>query len=448
VKHSLDDTIAAIATPLGQAGLGVIRISGKRALPILRKITSFKGKIPSHKLRLAWIKQDGVKFDQAMTAYMKAPQSYTGEDVVEISCHGSPVVLKKALSAIIASGARLAEPGEFTKRAFLGGKIDLTQAEAVIDLIQSGAEAAIINANKQMAGTVGDEVRGVRRALLGALGETEAAIDFPDDIMFKKKEIKRQIEKQIKRIGAALAGAEEGRMIREGARVVIAGRPNVGKSSLLNALIMSERAIVSKEPGTTRDTIEEMISLGGMPVVLIDTAGLRGGRGEAELAGVRRAENELKNADLALVVFDLTRGLGSREKALIAGLKKRRFLLVGNKADLPRKEQVNSIYPHHTTSAKNGKGVGRLKEAIKRKLLTRSLVRQGPISLINERHRECLTKARESLIRGLAALNREDCGELVAEDLKKAIIALGEIGGEDVSAEVIGGIFSRFCVGK
>jgi tRNA modification GTPase len=448
VKHSLDDTITAIVTPLGAGGLGVIRISGANALRIAQKLSSKRltGK-PNH-IMPTWIKVKGAPVDQAMVSYLKAPNSFTGEDTIEISLHGSMASLRRVLAEIVRLGGRLAGPGEFTKRAFLNGKIDLSQAEAVIDLIEAKSNRALKNAAQQLEGWLGREVARIREELVSLLVRVEGAIDFPDDLTINKQRLGSEVVKRGREIARLLATADEGRVVREGLRVAIVGRPNVGKSSLLNALVKAERAIVSCEPGTTRDTIEEELRLGGGVVVLVDTAGIRRvGRG-VEREGVRRAEQELDLAELVLLVIEAPKGLVGQEKALLKRLKRRPLIIVRNKVDLGDAGRVSGNYPQCKISALTGDGLAGVIKMVRSALGRRVGERAGVKVLINERHKECLTRARESLIRGLGALRRADSAELVAEDLKQAVVALGEINGQEVSSQVIDQIFSRFCVGK
>ena len=448
VKHSLEDTIAAIITPLGVGGVGVIRISGPKSFNILQKIASNKIKRQPNLLQITWLMIGRVKIDQALVAFMKAPNSYTGEDTVEISCHGSITGLKRLLAEICKHGGRMAEAGEFTKRSFINGKMDLSQAEAVIDLIEAKTDKALQNAARQMEGWLGREVKQVRGRIIAQLAGVEGAIDFPDEIAAQRDRLNKGLAKEVGLVNKLLRTAEEGRMVREGARVVIIGRPNVGKSSLMNALISSDRAIVSREAGTTRDTIEELVNIGGSQAVIIDTAGIRTASNEVEKEGVRRATGEIEKADLVVLVLEGNKGLTKADQMIVEQLKGKKVVIALNKIDLGDRGRVGMNYPQSKSSAKTGQGIPRLLALIKSQVEKTGARPKGIKVLINLRHKECLTSARESLIRGLAALERDDYQELVAEDLKSAIVALGEVSGESVSAEVIDQIFSRFCVGK
>jgi tRNA modification GTPase len=426
----------------------VIRVSGAKAFRLLQNITAKRLKKTPNHVQVAWIKANGLVVDQALVVYMRAPHSYTGEDTIEISCHGSIAGLNKILAEIVRQGGRLAGAGEFTKRAFINGKLDLAQAEAVIDLIWARSEGALQNAAAQLEGWLGREVEEVREKIANILTGVEGGIDFPDDIREQKGWVRAAVAKELRAIKKLLATAEEGRIIREGARVVVIGRPNVGKSSLLNALVKNERAIVSRQAGTTRDTIEELIDLGGRQAVVIDTAGLRAPGNEIEKEGVARARAEIKKADLVVLVTEGQKGLTKADRAIIAGLGKQPAMVVANKVDLGDKGTPGLNYPQYKTSAKTGQGIERLLAGIKVRIKPAGKRSGGARVMINQRHKECLTRAEESLIRGLAALNRADYQELLAEDLKRAVVALGEVSGEAVSEEVIDRIFSRFCVGK
>jgi tRNA modification GTPase len=448
VKHSLEDTISAIITPIGVGGVGVIRISGPRSFKILQEISTKHLRKSPNCAQMTWIRVKGRILDQAMVLYMKAPRSYTGQDTAEISCHGSQASLRAILGEVTRQGSRLAEPGEFTKRAFVNGKMDLSQAEAVIDLIEARTERALLNAASQMEGWLGKDVGKIREGMVLLLARIEGEIDFPDDLKTKKEQAARLVKKQLGLVRGLLATAEEGRLVREGARVAIVGRPNVGKSSLLNALIRNNRAIVSREPGTTRDTIEESVKVGGLEAVVIDTAGIRNAGSAIEREGVKRAKAEIERADLVVLVTEGPKGLTKNDWALVGQMKGRKVVVVANKVDLGCCGKLKINYPQYEASAKTGQGIKELMAGI-RKQLSQGRAHKGTARvLINLRHKECLTRAEESLIRGLAALNRKDYQELLAEDLKSAIVALGEIGGEAVSEEVISQIFSRFCVGK
>jgi tRNA modification GTPase len=455
VKHSFDDTIAAIATPVGVGGIGVVRLSGPEARRIVSKffLSSKAAKdFESHRIYHGWISSGGVNIDEVLLSFMAAPGTYTGEDIVEISCHGGRLAVKKALELAIEAGARMAEKGEFTKRAFLNGRIDLVKAEAVIDLINARSEGALIAAAGQLSGSLSGRVQGIRGELMEALSSIEAAVDFPDEIEAPgREELNNKLTLLLEKINGLIETAEEGRVLREGIRLVIVGKPNVGKSSLLNKLVQDDRVIVSSLPGTTRDTIEENLIIGGLPFVAIDTAGIRNPKNEVETQGINRARAEMGRADIVMIVLDASGKLSTEdEKVLLEGTRERAVVVL-NKIDLGIKMEFNGQAGQAKkffVSALSGEGVEALRVGLKEVALSSSAIKNDGRALINTRHKECLWRTKEALEGAINSLGERNPIDLLAIDLRAAITSLGEITGQDVSEEVIENIFRRFCVGK
>lgn len=453
VKHFWDDTIAAIATPIGVGGVGVVRLSGEKSVKIAAKtIQNFPKKAATRQVYRRWVHSRGRRIDEVLFFYMKSPNSYTGEDVVEISGHGGGVVLKKILEEAIMHGARVAEPGEFTRRAFLNGKIDLLQVEAVQDIIQAKTERGVESAARQLGGELSKKIADIRDKLIALLAQIEAKIDFPDDVKeVPGDRLGKCLSAAIVAVENLMATAKEGRALREGIRVAIVGRPNVGKSSLLNALLGSERAIVTEKPGTTRDTIEETINVFGMPVVFIDTAGIRHPKDQAEEFGVERAQREMKGADIALVVIDAANRLTGEDKRLLREETDGCRIMALNKIDLGIKTDPKGYakMKKYRVSALTGEGVEQIKKGIVQMMgMGERRGIEGQAACINLRQKECLARAKEGLARAKSAGRRREPGEIIAVDIKAAIVALGEASGEEVSEEVINAIFEKFCVGK
>jgi tRNA modification GTPase len=387
-----------------------------------------------------WVKN----LDEVLYVHMRSPKSYTGEDVVEISCHGGVAIAKAILDRAIGAGARQAHPGEFTKRAFLNGRMDLVQAEAVLEAINAKTIRAAEAAAGHLGGRLSGEIITVRKALINALAEIEAGIDFPEDE--DRGRVGRAgglINRQLKIVESAIDGAGYGEMLKEGARVVIAGKPNVGKSSLLNRLLHEERALVTERPGTTRDTIEEPLGIKGIPVRLIDTAGIRRSRDKVELLGINRAKASIEKADLVIALYDASCDSLEREDHELRGLVKGRKVIVAlNKSDLGVKLKFKGTH----ISAKTGRGIDKLLGLMARKLL-RGMKTEGQ-TILSSRQLSCLVKAKQSLQSAEKSIRIKMGNELVAQDIKEAIQALGEMTGIEVSAEVIEKIFAEFCVGK
>ena len=450
MKH-FEDTIAAIATPVGTGGIGVVRLSGDQAIRISGEVLKeFPQTLTPRYVYHGWIVAKEKLIDEVLYYYLKAGESYTGEDTIEISGHGGGLILKEILNLCVGAGARLAEPGEFTKRAFLNGRIDLSQAEAVVDLISAKTEIGVESAAAQLAGKLSSAVSAVRQPLVSLLAEVEAGIDFNDDIdEITPLSILAKIEAALEAIQMLLSTANQGRVLREGVRTAIVGKPNVGKSSLMNALLGEDRSIVTGQPGTTRDTIEETLNLLGLPLVVIDTSGIHHPRGQAEGLGVERARREMASADLSLVVLDASDGIAEEDRAIIEEANQSgKALLVLNKIDLGNQISTNGNLKRFEVSALKGQGMEELKQGIFEHLIGTENDYSLNRCLVNNRHKECLMRANEGLERVLKACQNGAGNELLAVDLRGAIQALGEVNGESVSEEVIDAIFDRFCVGK
>ncbi len=476
---NFSDTIVALATPPGEGGVGVVRISGPRAPELARRFFNVRegreagpGSAwnPRHLYRGEIRGTRGEILDDGLLLYMPAPFSYTGEDVVEIHGHGSPVLAEELIRNLVEAGARLADRGEFTLRAYLRGKLDLTQAEAVLDLVQAQTREGLTQAAGQLLGRLRDKIEAWREVLIAGLARLEAEIDFPEDIpedRAGRKGLKQTLEKMEKEIAGMISHFREGKILREGLRVVIVGRPNVGKSSLFNALLKRERALVDPDPGTTRDVIEASAYLKGRKVVYYDTAGRRETEGRVEQAGIRMADRFLESADLIILVLDGAERLGPEDFQAADWLKTRgenefrasgtrpQVFVVVNKVDLPgavREEETRGLYPGdgvYRVSARERTGLSGLEEGIQ--ALVASPLSGDELWISNLRHFRGLIRARGALKRGILALAEDRPPEFIAEDLREAGGSLGEILGREFLSdreEVLSEIFSRFCLGK
>lgn len=459
MKEGLSDTIAAVSTAQGEGGVGIVRISGAQALSVALKIfRPVPVGIRERYLHLGEIRSPrGETLDRGFFVCMLGPRSYTGEDVIELHCHGGPLILKKVLSAAVSAGARLALPGEFTKRAFLNGKLDLAEAEAVSDLIRAETDLALSSARGRLEGGFSRKVASLKAPLVELLTHLEAELDFSEEEIDPLPE--SGIDEAIKAASAGIKRTaetfEEGRAIREGVRVLILGRPNAGKSSLLNALLQEERAIVTDVPGTTRDVIEEAVNIRGIPVRLMDTAGLREARDEAEAIGVRLARGRVAEAGLILYTVDLTGPFGE-DIGFVDGLGGKKVIIVANKKDLPdaktgEAERAFAGRPFAAVSALREEGVEALKDLIFSEAVGHGLgVSSAPPGelVASVRHRDCLDRSLEALVRASGALGSGLPRELLAADLRAAIDALGAITGETTAEDILDGIFNSFCIGK
>jgi tRNA modification GTPase len=452
-----EDTIAAIATPLGEGGLAVVRLSGARALAVADQCFQPAGKhslkpsaAPSHTIQFGRIFRGEQVIDEVLLAVLRAPRTFTREDTVEISCHGGLLPARLVLDALLAGGARAAAPGEFTKRAFLNGRIDLAQAEAVADLIHSRTELALAAANEQLAGKLSQRINQLRDDLMHTLAHVEAHIDFPDEDIAPdtKGKLLQRLENGLAFMDKLLATANEGQLLRRGIRAAIVGRPNAGKSSLLNQLLGRDRAIVSPLPGTTRDTIEETANLRGLPVVFIDTAGLREAQDEIEREGIRRSRESLAQAELILHVFDAGESLTDTDKTYFAEFEGKKRILVRNKVDLPVKLELPAGAPVVDVCCLSGQGIEPLKDAIKKLVWAGEIQAEMLQVAINSRHQDALNRARVAARQAAEALAAAATLELVAMDLRIAANAVGEIVGKTTTEDLLDSIFSTFCIGK
>jgi tRNA modification GTPase len=442
------ETIAAISTPPGEGAIALVRISGPAAVSIAEKI--FRGKkrpsrFASHIQYFGDIvTESGGLIDEVMMSIHRAPASYTGEDIVEISCHGGTLVTAKVLEACLHAGARGARPGEFTERAFLNGKMDLTQAEAVIDLIRARTDLALRSATEQLEGKLGEQIKGIRDSLVDLLAHVEASIDFSEEGIAPDEgnSLRVRLDSVREQIAALLATADRGRILRDGVRVVIYGATNAGKSSLLNRLLGYERVIVSDAPGTTRDTIEETVNLCGVPVRLLDTAGLRTSTSDIEREGIARTERSLQKADLRLHIIDRNAAPPAHFEQNANGNE----LLVLNKSDLPEHPEWKNTNALRV-SCVTGDGLGALENEILSRISKQNLRPENALA-INMRHRDCLRRALEACDRARKTLDKTFSPEYLSVDLNEALEAVGEVIGTVGVEQILDSVFGQFCIGK
>ena len=443
------DTIAAISTPAGEGAIALVRISGVNAIDVAEKI--FRGqekpsRFGSHVQHFGEIVDgEGRLIDQVMLSIHRAPASYTGEDLVEISCHGGTLVTAKVLEVCLRGGARAARPGEFTERAFLNGKMDLTQAEAVIDLIRAKTDLALRSATEQLEGRLGEKIRKIRDELVSLLAHIDASIDFPEEGISpdEGEKLCARLSSVREEIAALLATADQGRILREGVRVVIYGATNAGKSSLLNRLLGYDRVIVSETHGTTRDTIEETANLDGLPIRLLDTAGLRASASELEQEGIVRTERSLQLADLRLHIADRNAPKPSHFDERASDSTE---IVVLNKSDLPEDSDWKDFHALRV-SCMTGEGLPELQKEILARITKQNLRPENPVA-INARHRGCLRRALESCDRAGAALGQSLPPEYVAVDLNETLRAVGEVIGAVDVEQILDSVFGQFCIGK
>lgn len=446
----MSETIAAIATPFGQGAIAILRLSGPQAFEIAARAVA-RGEAQSFEPRYALraVVQDaggGVIDDVLLTAF-PGPRSYTGEDVVEIGCHGGVLVTQRVLERLLECGARVAEAGEFSQRAFLNGKMDLTQAEAVMDVISAQTELALKAAQYQLSGRIGEATEALRAQLLEILAHVEAYIDFPEEDIDPAtgKGLLNRIDGCAGKIAELLDTAEQGRILREGVRTVIYGEPNVGKSSLLNLLLGYERAIVSEMAGTTRDTVEEVVNIGGIPVRLVDTAGMREATDDIERRGVERTRQQIAEADLVLEVVDTS--APRTESPSGDDRENAHWLLVLNKCDLEQNEDWKDV-PGVAISCVEKSGLSELSSAIQDELALGAASWGQEAVAVNARHQDCLRRAAAALGVAREQLARGESPEFAAVDLRIALEAIGEVAGKVETEELLGEIFGRFCIGK
>jgi len=451
------DTIAAISTPVGEGGIGIIRVSGPASLPIAQIIFRGKGNggLKSHRFSYGTIVHpvSGDVLDEAMLVYMKGPNSYTREDVVEIQCHGGTLVASRILSQVIDAGARLAQPGEFTKRAFLNGRIDLVQAEAIMDVIASRTEASLTLAQHQREGLLSQRIAAIQDAIVYSLAYVEALIDFPEEDLdvAVERDVLGRVTPALAELTALIDGFEEGKVLRDGVSVVIAGKPNVGKSSLLNTLLKEKRAIVTAVPGTTRDVIEEVVNIHGLPVKLLDTAGIRESEDLVEQEGVRLSLERIPNADLVLFVVDSSVPFSDDDQTILQAIGSKSSIVVRNKADLPAGCELPAgvLAPVVAISTLTGDGIPGLRTAIHTSFIHgKAIDGREFVAVSHARHRDALVKAQRSLQRFTESLHAGVNMELLPIDLRDALDAVGEVTGATTADDVLDRIFSSFCIGK
>ena len=462
VCEPLEDTIAAIATPIGTGGVGIIKISGPEAWAMGHYLFHLSGSpetIQSHHLYHGHIIEPGTHrtVDEVLISFMRGPATYTREDVVEINCHSGLAVLDRILELVIRAGARLAEPGEFTRRAFLNGRIDLTQAEAVLDLVSSKTKRSLHLASEHLKGSLQTIITELRSHLLDTLAMVEAAIDFPEEDLeiLAEPDLAARVRQQVKKpITKLLEHYEDGRILREGLSVIIAGKPNVGKSSLLNNLLRSNRALVTPVPGTTRDVIEESLSLRGIPLRLVDTAGLRQPDDLVEKLGMEFTRERLSQADLVLFVLDRSSSLTAEDLQIYEDINRKPRVVVLNKIDLDPHADFATIsdrFPDETfveISALHGDGMEQLKDAVFHTILGRRLDTETSVVAPNLRHKLCLERSLEAVNRALQLLDNQSSAELIALEVQEALDHLGEVIGLTTTEDLLDRIFSQFCLGK
>lgn len=456
----MEDTIAAIATPPGEGGIGIIRISGELSESILNKI--FKGvsngSPESRKMNYGHIinPDDGQTVDEVLAVYMKGPKTYTAEDVVEINCHGGMIPLRRTLELVLANGARMAEPGEFTKRAFLNGRLDLTQAEAVIDVIKAKTDKTFDVALNQLEGVFSLRIKEIRKKLVDILVDITVNIDYPDEdieeITYDK--LAKGLSEAAADINVLLESAQTGRIMQEGLAVAIIGKPNVGKSSLMNSLLREGRAIVTEIPGTTRDTIEEQLSIRGIPVRLTDTAGIRQTEDVIEKIGIEKSKESFNQADLIIFIADSSRKLDPEDIEIMELLNPEKTIIVFNKIDLQQaaeKEEISRMVPGAVvieTSMETQEGIEKIEEQIESMVYGGKVSQSDSVMVTNLRHRNILDRAYKSLKDAAVMTEKGEALEFIEIDVNSAYESLGEIIGETVQDDIINEVFSRFCLGK
>lgn len=458
----LDDTIAAISTPIGIAGIAIIRVSGRGAVPVVEKVfRNSRGKnielARNHSLLYGHIvESDGRIVDEVLVSIMREPHSFTAEDVVEINCHGGVVAVREVLELVLKAGARPAEPGEFSKRAFLNGRIDLAQAEAIIDLINSKTQKSLDVAVRQLKGALSDELKKASEKLLEILAYIEAGIDFPEhDIEdLSRAKIRQTAEETFNILKKLISSSEAGKVFREGLKTVIIGKPNVGKSSLLNSLLKENRAIVTDIPGTTRDVIEEVVNIRGIPLVLVDTAGIRETDDIVEKMGVEKSRERFKDADLILLMIDASTGINEDDKEILSLVKGKSCLIIVNKTDIGKDISNMEIEKNSGNndivrlSLLTGEGLEDLEEKIETIVYGGNVSGGDELLVTNIRHKNSLEKAARSIEEVFRALDDGLPTDFLAIDIKASLESLGEITGESLSEDLVDQIFSRFCIGK
>ena len=460
--YNTDDTIVAISTPVGEGGIGIVRLSGKKALSIADKIFISKNKSKPSKFKTYTTHYGHVGLDEVIDevilTVMRSPGSYTKEDIVEINCHGGIICLRKVMDLVLFLGARMAQPGEFTKRAFINGRIDLAQAEAVLDVIRSKTESSMKVALGQLEGDLSKEVRKIKEALLTVLGQMEAQIDFSEEDIGLESTGKtfENLKKTSLRIKALIDESWRGMILKEGIMCVICGKPNVGKSSLMNVLLKRNRVIVTPVPGTTRDAIEEEINLGGIPVRVVDTAGISVTKDLVEKHGIRKSKSYIKRADLILFMFDRNSKWSKADRDIFNSIKTRSIIMIANKSDLAKKLEMdkvrkltgeNKVIEISLLKKRNLEG---LEKAILRKIWHGEIPHPEGTFITNLRHRANLEHAQKSVKKAITVLQPKGSfsPEVVASDLREAVFYIGSILGDTIEPDILDRIFSKFCIGK
>jgi tRNA modification GTPase trmE len=454
----MNDTISAISTAYGEGGIGIVRMSGSRSYEILSDIFDNIDKVENRKLTYGHIRdpRDGRTVDEVLVAYMKAPHTYTGEDVVEINCHGSMVALRKILDITLKEGASLAEKGEFTKRAFLNGKIDLSQAEAVIDLIKASSSSGYDVALSQLDGSFGKNISEIRQKLVDILVDITVNIDYPDEdieeIVYEN--LRENIFKIKEDIDYLISTSDTGRILKDGIKIAIIGKPNVGKSSLMNRLLMENRAIVTDIPGTTRDVIQENMMIRNIPVILIDTAGIRKTDDKIEKIGIEKSKETFNDADLILFLLNSGDVITDEDYSIMNRVANKNVLVLLNKSDMDRKietDRIKEILGDKTfldTSMETGQGVEELKDIIEKMVYKGNLKQDNSLVVTNVRHLNLLRDASAFLEDSLKSIDSNQPLEFIEIDVKNTYDDLGAILGEEVGDDILNEVFSRFCLGK
>lgn len=449
------DTIVAVATPPGKGAIAILRLSGPESWDIVRKRFKTRSHIVPRRAIHGWIQENEEDVDEVMVIFYKSPRSYTGEDMVEVMCHGGPLIVKKLLDVFLEAGARMAEPGEFTKRAFLNGKMDLTSAEAVRDLIEAKSETSLKLSLKNLKGELRQFVETLREELINVLAEIRVELDYPDDVETDVESVKTKIESIHKKLKEELEKADAGIMLNRGLRMVIVGKPNVGKSTLLNRLLKEDRAIVTDIPGTTRDVISEEIVIKGILFKIVDTAGVRSETNNlVERLGIERTFQEIEKADIVLFMLDASSPLDSEDRMILEKIKHKRYLVVINKVDIIERIDEEELRRKLETgkhivkiSALKGEGLEKLEEAVYRE--TQEIFEKGSDSLItNFRQKQLLESVKESLENAISSLKNDMPIDLISIDLERALHVLDEVTGRNFREDLLDTIFSTFCVGK
>ena len=454
-------TIASISTAPGIGGIGIIRMSGEKSFEVLDKIFVAKNKqnideIKGYTIKYGNIVENGNIIDEVLVSYFKAPRSYTTENMCEINSHGGTVIVRKILELCLKNGAELAEPGEFTKRAFLNGRIDLAQAESVIDLINAKSDREAKSGIKQLEGALSKEIKDIKQEIMNVLVNIEVTIDYPeyDTPEVQKQELTMMLEKVEKKLSQLEESFDNGKIIKEGIKTAIIGKPNAGKSSLLNTILKEERAIVTDIEGTTRDTIEEFVTVKGIPIKLVDTAGIRNAKDEVEKIGIQKSIEEAQNADLIIAIFDSSKELTNEDKEIIDLIKGKKAIILLNKTDLPSKIDENNKQLKENAkniikiSAKNNQGINKLYDKIAEMFSLNQINLDNEVLITNVRHKNIISKALQNVKKANEAILVNMPIDIVTIYIKEILEDLGEITGEYVTEDIINEIFSKFCLGK